>query len=188
MLNLANLLTLSRIALVPVIAFLLLVFPDAKLARMIAFILYSICGITDFLDGWIARKFNMYSQLGKMLDPIADKLLIAVLLLVLSALQQIKGIHIVPAAIILCREIFISGLREFLAGTQIQVPVTNLAKWKTVMQIFALGFFVIGSASVWVSPLIPAHEIGLLCLWGAAILTVYTGYFYLKSGLNHIIE
>lgn len=188
MYNIANLLTFSRIVMIPIIAGLMLVFPDYKWARMCAFILFSISGITDFLDGWIARQFNLHSKLGKMLDPIADKLLIAVLLLVLTDLQEIRGIHIIPAAIILCREILVSGLREFLAGTHVEMPVTALAKWKTVAQIIALGFFVIGNASVWVSPWIPAHLIGIICLWIAASLTVYTGYLYLQSGLDHILE
>jgi CDP-diacylglycerol--glycerol-3-phosphate 3-phosphatidyltransferase len=167
---------------------LILIFPDNQTARMFAFILYTICGITDFLDGWIARKYNLHSHLGRMLDPIADKLLIAVILLILTELDDINGIHVIPAAIILCREFLVSGLREFLGNSKIQIPVTNLAKWKTTLQIFALGFFVIGNASVWISPLIPSHSIGLICLWCAAILTVYTGYIYLKSGMTYIIN
>ncbi len=188
MYNIANLLTFSRIAMLPLIAGLILIYPDSKTARMSAFILYSISGITDFLDGWIARRYHLHSNLGRMLDPIADKLLITVILLALTSLQEIKGIHIIPAVIILSREMIVSGLREFLGGEKIQIPVTQLAKWKTTLQIFALGFFVIGGASVWVSPIIPSHFIGLICLWLAAILTVYTGYFYLKSGLIYIIN
>jgi cardiolipin synthase len=186
--NIANILTFTRIGFVPIIMTLMLVFPYNESARMSAFVLYAICGITDFLDGWIARKYNLHSNLGRMLDPIADKLLIAMILLALTDLQEIKGIHIIPAGIILCREILVSGLREFLAGTPLKMPVTNLAKWKTTLQIFALGFFVIGSASVWIHPLIPSHLIGIICLWLAAILTVYTGYIYLKSGLTHIVH
>jgi CDP-diacylglycerol--glycerol-3-phosphate 3-phosphatidyltransferase len=188
MYNIANLLTFSRIALIPIIAVLILVFPDNQTARMAAFILYAICGITDFLDGWIARKYNLHSNLGRMLDPIADKLLIAVVLLILTELDDINGIHVIPAIIILCREFLVSGLREFLGSATISMPVTNLAKWKTTLQIFSLGFFVIGNASGWISPAIPAHFIGLICLWCAAILTVYTGYIYLKSGLAFIIN
>jgi cardiolipin synthase (CMP-forming) len=188
MYNIANLLTFSRIIMIPLIAGLVLIFPESQTARMTAFILYSICGITDFLDGWIARRFDLSSNLGRMLDPIADKLLIAVILLILTELDEINGINVIPAAIILCREILVSGLREFLGNSKIEMPVTNLAKWKTTLQIFSLGFFVIGNASVWVSPLIPSHFIGIICLWCAAILTVYTGYIYLKSGIAYIIE
>jgi cardiolipin synthase (CMP-forming) len=188
MYNIANLLTFSRIILIPIIALLLLAFPTSQTARMTAFVLYSICGITDFLDGWIARRYNLHSNLGRMLDPIADKLLIAVVLLILTAIGDINRFHVIPAVIIICREFLVSGLREFLGSATISMPVTNLAKWKTTLQIFALGFFVIGNASVWVSPAIPAHFIGLICLWFAAILTVYTGYIYLKSGLAYIIE
>lgn len=188
MYNIANVLTFSRIAMLPFIVALILIFPDNQTARMSAFVLYSMCGITDFLDGWLARKYNLHSNLGRMLDPIADKLLIAVILLALTERQEIYGIHIIPAGIILCREIIVSGLREFLSGEKVQIPVTNLAKWKTTLQIFALGFFVIGSASVWVSPLIPAPFIGIICLWCAAILTVYTGYLYLKAGIAYIID
>ena len=188
MYNIANLLTFSRIIMIPLIVALILIFPDNQTARMSAFIIYSICGITDFLDGWIARRYNLHSSFGRMLDPIADKLLIAVMLLTLTELDEINGINIIPAGIILCREIFVSGLREFLGNAKIQIPVTNLAKWKTTLQIFALGFFVIGPASNWVSPLIPAHFIGIICLWLAAILTVYTGHLYLKSGLTYIIN
>jgi len=186
--NIANILTFIRIALVPIIFALMLLYPNEGWARMSAFILYTICGVTDFLDGWIARQYNLHSNLGKMLDPIADKLLIIIILLGLVALQEIKDIHIIPVAIIICREILISGLREFLAGTSLKISVTNLAKWKTTLQIFALGFFVIGSASVWVHPAIPSHFIGIICLWLAGILTLYTGYFYLKSGMAHIIH
>lgn len=189
MYNIANILTFSRIALIPVIAGLLLSFPHSETARFIAFVLYSICGITDFLDGWIARKYNLHSNLGRMLDPIADKLLIAVVLLILTELHDINGINVIPAAIILCRELLVSGLREFLGNARISIPVTTLAKWKTTLQIFALGFFVIGNASYWISPIPPEYSnyIGLFCLWCAAILTVYTGYIYLKSGFDYII-
>lgn len=188
MLNPANILTLIRIGLIPVIAGLMLVFPTLEWARMLAFILYSICGITDYLDGWLARKYDMQSNLGKMLDPIADKLLIAVILMILADLNEISGVHIIPACVILCREILVSGLREYLGAVKKEMPVTNLAKWKTTLQIFALGFFVIGSASVWVSSHIPSHFIGTICLWLAAILTLYTGYFYLRSGIDEIVK
>jgi cardiolipin synthase len=126
MYNIANILTISRIALIPIIIAFILIFPTNELFRMSAFILYSICGISDFLDGWIARKYNLHSRLGRMLDPIADKLLITVILLALTELQEIKGIHLIPVIIILCREMFISGLREFLADTNFKIPVTCL--------------------------------------------------------------
>lgn len=187
LLNLPNILTYSRIIMIPMIV-VCLFYPDVTLFRMIAFILFTLSGISDFLDGWFARKLNMYSDLGKMLDPIADKLLICVILVMLIATKDIAGLNICAALIILCREFLVSGLREYLAATSMSIPVSLLAKWKTAFQILSLGFLVIGGASVWIHPDIPAHNIGIFLLWFAAILTVYTGYDYLKSGIIHALK
>lgn len=183
MYNLANLLTFSRILMIPLIvgSFYL----DGDKAYWIGFVIFSLAGITDFLDGYVARKFNMTSALGKFMDPIADKLLIASALLMMVAFQRIEGLAVIAAVVILCREFAVSGLREFLADIKVSVPVSYLAKWKTTLQIFALGFLLVGKAS---PDIIPAILIGNICLWAAALLTLYTGYDYLKSGLRHMKE
>lgn len=181
--NWANLFTYLRIIILPFII-LCLFFPDNLSARMVAFVLYTISGVSDYLDGWFARKFNMHSALGTMLDPIADKLMICVILMMLIATKDIANIHIIAAMLILGREFFISGLREFLASDKITIPVSTLAKWKTTFQILALGFLVIGGASKWVHPAIPSHDIGIFLLWSASILTIYTGYEYIKGALK----
>lgn len=156
--------------------------------RMIAFILYALSGITDFFDGWLARRMNLQSAMGKMLDPIADKLLISLTLMILIHTQDISGIHTIAALIILCREILVSGLREYLAATSVSLPVSFLAKCKTTLQIFALGFLVIGPAYIWVHEAIPSYSIGISLLWLSALITVYTGYDYIKSGIAHAIS
>ncbi|MBL4894907.1 MAG: CDP-diacylglycerol--glycerol-3-phosphate 3-phosphatidyltransferase [Emcibacter sp.] len=183
MYNLANILTFSRILMIPLIvgSFYL----DGDKANWIGFTIFSIAGITDFLDGYVARKYSMTSALGKFMDPIADKLLIAAALLMMVAFHRIDGVSVIAAVIILCREFAVSGLREFLAELKVSVPVSYLAKWKTTLQIFALGFLLVGDAA---PDMINAVEIGNICLWVAAILTLYTGYDYLKSGLRHMME
>ena len=186
--QLPNVLTYARIFFIPMIVVCLFIDAHDPILRMSAFILFALSGVSDFLDGWLARKWNMQSVLGKMLDPIADKLLISVILVMLVYTKDITGVHIFATLIILCREILVSGLREYLATVLVSVPVSYLAKWKTTFQILALGFLVIGSASVYVHPLIPAHNIGLCLLWVAAILTVYTGLDYIKYGLIHMAK
>jgi len=187
MLSLPNLLTLSRILAVPILVFLL--WRPAPLDYAITFVLYCIVGITDYFDGYLARAQGRISRLGQFLDPIADKIMIgAVLVMLISSrrenpLPEIAGLHIIPALVILLREIIVSGLREFLAELRVSMPVSALAKWKTTFQMVALGALILGGAlpqQLWV------HEVGIICLWVAAALTLVTGYDYLRTGLRHM--
>jgi len=153
-------------------------------AAWTALILFSIAGFTDFLDGWVARITHQISSLGRFLDPIADKLLIASVLFCFVATDRVNYITILPALAILLREILISGLREFLAEEQIKLPVTWLAKWKTTIQMFAMGFLIIGDyGPTW----IPVVAIGSILLWIAAVVTVMTGWDYLKNSIKYIL-
>ena len=187
MLSLPNLLTLSRIFAVPILVFLL--WRPAPLDYAITFVLYCIVGITDYFDGYLARAWGNISKLGQFLDPIADKIMIgAVLIMLISSrkanpVQEIAGLNIIPALVILLREIIVSGLREYLAGLQVSVPVSALAKWKTTFQLIALGALILGGAvpaQPWV------HQVGIFCLWVAGALTLVTGYDYLRTGLRHM--
>ena len=187
MLTLPNLLTLSRILAVPILVFLL--WRPTPVDYLITFILYCIVGLTDYFDGYLARAQGQISRLGQFLDPIADKIMIgAVLIMLISSrkanpVPEIEGLHIIPALIILLREIIVSGLREFLAGLQISVPVSALAKWKTTFQLVALGALILGGAlpnEEWV------HTVGIVSLWAAAGLTLVTGYDYLRIGIRHM--
>jgi cardiolipin synthase len=183
MTNIANILTLSRIGAIPLIAALL--FFDQPLLRWIAFALFAIACITDFFDGYIARRMAQVSALGRFLDPIADKLVVAAILMVMTAHGQIRGWVVLPALIILCREILVSGLREYLAELKVRLPVSILAKWKTTMQMVAMGFLIVGDAMPqgW-----PVQTVGEGLLWVAAALTLLTGYDYLRVGLKHMTE
>src|SRR3954465_1317678 len=187
MLSLPNLLTLSRIFAVPILVFLL--WRPAPLDYAITFVLYCVVGITDYFDGYLARAQGRISRLGQFLDPIADKIMVGAVLVMLIASRrenptpEIAGLHIIPALIILLREIIVSGLREFLAELRISVPVSALAKWKTTFQMVALGALILGGAlpaAEWI------HQVGLVCLWTAAGLTLVTGYAYLRTGLRHM--
>jgi cardiolipin synthase len=187
MLSLPNLLTLSRILAVPILVFLL--WRPAPLDYAITFVLYCIVGITDYFDGYLARAQGRISRLGQFLDPIADKIMIgAVLIMLISSrkanpVPEIAGLNIIPALVILLREIIVSGLREYLASLQVSVPVSALAKWKTTFQLLALGALILGGAvpdQPWV------HDVGIFCLWAAAALTLVTGYDYLRIGLKHM--
>lgn len=185
MLTLPNLLTLSRILAVPLLGFLLW-WPDWQLGYGLAFALYSLMGVTDYFDGYLARSSGAVSRLGMFLDPIADKIMIAAVILVLTAQGVLRGpyvgdAHVIAGLIILIREIAVSGLREFLGGLQVSVPVSKLAKWKTTFQIIALGALILGGAlpgwTVWIGGIeanVP-HTVGLVTLWAAAILTLVTG-------------
>ncbi|HYE27862.1 MAG TPA: CDP-diacylglycerol--glycerol-3-phosphate 3-phosphatidyltransferase [Allosphingosinicella sp.] len=187
MLTLPNLLTLSRIFAVPLLVFLL--WKPSPIDYAITFVLYCLVGITDYFDGYLARAQGTVSRLGIFLDPIADKIMVAsVIVMLVSARAHsgepvIHGFHIVPALIILLREIAVSGLREFLAGLAVSLPVSALAKWKTTFQLVALGALILGAA-------VPAwpwvHLTGLVCLWAAATLTLVTGWDYLRVGLKHM--
>lgn len=182
--NLPNLLTFGRIALVPAIVACFFFEGDAP--RWTALGIFIVAGITDFLDGYLARAWHQQSSLGRMLDPIADKLLVASALVMLVSDNTIAGFTLAAAIIILCREILVSGLREFLAEVEVSVPVSRLAKWKTVLQMVAIGFLLAGEAGDKVY--IFTTETGLIGLWAAAVLTLYTGYDYLKAGIAHVID
>lgn len=181
MMNIPNILTLSRLALLPVIIGLFLMENAWGASAMWwAFILYAVACITDFLDGWIARKFNQTSAFGTFLDPISDKIFIGALLIVFASAGRLDGIWLIPAVLILAREIMISGLREYLGPLNIQLPVTKLAKWKTTTQMVAMGLLI---ASPYFSyGLFLAH----LALTGAAAITVITGWKYMQAGLDHM--
>ena len=185
--TLPNLLTLSRIVAVPVLAALLW-WPDWQLGYGIGFAMYCLMGLTDYFDGYVARAQGAVSRLGVFLDPIADKIMVAAVILVLTAQGWLRGpivgdIHVIAGLIILIREIAVSGLREFLAGLQVSMPVSKLAKWKTALQIVALGALILAGAfpsEQWI------HLTGLACLWSAATLTLITGWDYLRVGLKHM--
>ncbi len=177
--NIPNYITAIRILFIPLMLAVFYV-PDG-VGNWLAAFLFIIASISDFFDGYLARKWQVQSSLGRFLDPIADKLLVAAILILLVDARVIEGWHILPAIGILCREILVSGLREFLAELKIIVPVTRLAKWKTAVQMGALFFLLLGPVTpVWLG----GEYGGLALLWIAAGLTVYTGYNYLKYGIR----
>ena len=181
--NLPNILTYGRVAAVPVVVALLF-WPDEDWARWTALGVYAVAAITDFFDGYLARAWSQQSSLGRMLDPIADKLLVAAALLMLSADGTITGASLWAAIVILCREILVSGLREYLAELRVRVPVTAVAKWKTTAQLVALGFLIAGPAGE--KAIAGAHVAGIVLLWIAATLTLYTGWDYMKASYQHV--
>jgi len=183
--NLANMLTYGRLAAVPAVVGLLF-WPEDHWSRWFALAVFAIAAITDYLDGYVARTFAQQSALGRMLDPIADKLLVAATLLMLVADGTIKGWALWAAIVILCREILVSGLREFLAELKVGVPVSSVAKWKTTLQLVAVGFLIAGPAGDQILP--GTTGIGLVLLWVAALLTLYTGWDYLKAGIEHLVQ
>ena len=183
--DLPNVLTLSRIAAIPVMVVLAAIrTPNTDVAAMLVF---SIAGITDYFDGKLARDRAQTSDLGRMLDPIADKLLVAAALMMLVGLERLSPAGLYPAIIIMLREILVSGLREYLAGVQVGLPVTRLAKWKTGFQMGALGTLLAGDTGAQVLYLgwLPVPAIGEGMLWVAALLTLMTGWDYLTAGLRH---
>ncbi len=182
--NLPNILTYGRILAVPLVAGLLMLGGNA--ARWWALGIFILAALTDWLDGYLARKWQQQSILGRMLDPIADKVLVAVVLLVLAGDGILYGGHVWAAIIILSREVLVSGLREFLGELQVSVPVTKIAKWKTTVQLVAIGFLIAGPAGDEIFGYVTA--IGIFGLWIAAGLTLYTGYDYFRAGLHHVIE
>ena len=196
MLTLPNILTLSRIFAIPLLAYFLW-WPGWAAGYLLAFGLYCLMGITDYFDGYLARTSGTVSKLGIFLDPIADKIMVAAVILILTAKGGLTGpivgdAHVIAGLIILMREIIVSGLREFLGGIQVSVPVSKLAKWKTTLQMVSLGSLILGQglpgwnfAAGGVLHNIP-HLVGLVTLWGAAILTVITGWDYLRVGLKHM--
>ncbi|MFV0645958.1 MAG: CDP-diacylglycerol--glycerol-3-phosphate 3-phosphatidyltransferase [Sphingomonadaceae bacterium] len=201
MLTLPNILSLSRIVAVPLLVALLW-WPEWRLGYGVAFVLYCLMAITDYFDGYLARSSGAVSKLGIFLDPIADKIMVAAVILVLTAQGYLRGpyagdVHVIAGLIILIREIAVSGLREFLADLKISMPVSRLAKWKTTFQLVALGALILGGAvegppcaslgescgtlqGTWI------HLVGLIALWGAAVMTVITGWDYLRVGLKHM--
>jgi cardiolipin synthase len=179
--TLPNLLTLSRILVIPL--FTCAFYLASPLDHWVTFGIFVAAGITDFFDGYLARNLNQVSILGRFLDPIADKLLVAAAILMLVAFNRIESWTVLPAMVILCREILVSGLREFLAQVKVSVPVSRLAKWKTGVQIVALCFLLLGNV---VDDFLPAGQIGSIGLWIAAILTLYTGYDYMRVGLRYM--
>jgi cardiolipin synthase (CMP-forming) len=186
-LSLANLLTFGRIAAVPAVVGCLFwsqVFQGGVWLRWVALFIFIAAALTDMLDGYVARMWAQVSPLGRMLDPIADKLLVASCLLMLAADGTILGWSLWAAIVILCREILVSGLREFLAELRVSVPVTRLAKWKTAVQLTAIGFLIAGEAGDMVLPI--TTDIGLALLWVSAIVTLYTGWDYLRAALRHV--
>lgn len=187
MLTLPNLLTLSRIVAVPLLAWFLW-WPGWATGYAAGFALYCLMGVTDYFDGYLARAQGTVSKLGVFLDPIADKIMVAAVILLLvgtrdAAPAVIPGVHQVAALVILLREIAVSGLREFLAQLRVSMPVSRLAKWKTTLQLVALGALILGGA-------VPAYpwvaNVGLTALWVAAVLTLITGWDYLRAGLKHM--
>lgn len=187
--NLPNILTYVRILAVPLIV--LCFFLEGRLqssdfARWLALGIFAAASLTDFFDGYLARKWKQTSNIGRMLDPIADKLVVSVVLLLLAAEGSIAGWSLWAGVIILCREILVSGLREYLASLEVSVPVTWLAKWKTTIQLVAIGFLLAGPAGDKIVPFVT--ETGHVLLWISAIVTLYTGWDYFRSGLKHVIE
>jgi len=196
-LSLPNILTYARIAAIPVVVgciYAQSIMDGPLWLRWVAVAVFIAAGVTDYLDGYYARIWNQQSAFGRMLDPIADKLLVASCLLMLAADGIIHGWSLWAAIIILCREILVSGLREYLAALRVSVPVTKLAKWKTTIQLVAIGFLLAGDAgdvavslvATKIGPLVT--QIGLLLLWASAIFTIYTGYDYFRAGIHHLVK
>jgi cardiolipin synthase len=196
-LALPNLLTYGRIAAVPAVVACMYwqdVLQGGLWLRWLALAIFIAAAITDVLDGYVARMWDQQSTFGRMLDPIADKLLVSSCLLMLAADGTIRGWSLWAAIVILCREILVSGLREYLAELRVSVPVTRLAKWKTTVQLVAVGFLLAGSAGDEVIETMLARELplvtnmGLLLLWISALVTLYTGWDYFRAGVRHLIE
>jgi cardiolipin synthase len=183
--TLANCLTYGRLVAVPVVV-ALLYWPDEASARFGALGVFILAAITDYLDGYVARTYDQSSALGRMLDPIADKLLVAACLLMLASDNTIHGWTLWAAIVILCREILVSGLREYLAELKVGVPVSRVAKWKTTLQLVAIGFLVAGPAGESILP--GTIWTGTALLWIAAALTLYTGWDYMRAGIKHVID
>jgi len=179
--SLPNLLTLSRIALIPII--MATFYTDNHIGRWVATLAFISACFTDFVDGYVARLWSQTTKLGQFLDPVADKLLVASTLMMLVGFGRIQPVSFLPAIIILCREILVSGLREFLASLQVRMPVSALAKWKTAVQMGAISLLLIGDISPFGAIV---NIVGESLLWIAAVLTLMTGYSYLRSSLRHL--
>ncbi len=180
-LNIANFLTIARILVIPIIV--ICIYLKSPFYAWLAFVLFGVASITDYFDGYIARIRNEITNFGTFLDPIADKLLVAAVILILTSKGIIADWETIPALIILLREIAVSGLREYLAGIKISVPVSRIAKLKTSIQLIALALLILSEGQI---TLLPVLLIGKIALWSAGILTLYTGFDYLKSGIKHL--
>lgn len=181
--KLANRLTMGRIAVIPVICLLMDV--HTAWAMWTAMVLFVAAAITDYFDGYIARNYNQLSKWGRVLDPIADKLLVAAVILMIAVTDRLNGINFVPALIILLREVAVSGLREYLAELRVGLPVTRLAKWKTAAQMTALPFLICNTVDFGV---FTAGNVGVVLIWIAAVLTVITGWDYWSASRKHLEE
>ena len=183
-----NYLTIGRIIIVPI--FVISFYLPGFYGDIIPFVLFIAASFTDFLDGLLARMYKEESKLGELLDPIADKIIVAAALILLVMNGTIKNYEVIAAIIILTREILISGLREFLAKSQVSMPVTGLAKFKTFIQMFAIAILLTGDSGNRVINFqdYNAHTIGIILLWLSAFLTLYTGYDYVKKGIDHIFD
>jgi cardiolipin synthase len=182
--DLPNLLTLARIGAIPLLV--LCAAQHTAWGDGCAGIIFALAAITDWLDGYLARRQRMLSEFGRMLDPIADKLLVTASLVLLAGSGRLSTPGLYAALLILLREILVSGLREYLAGREIGLPVTRLAKWKTAAQMVALFLLLLGNDGArWISGLrLPAEFVGEGLLWAAALLTLITGWGYLLAGLR----
>ncbi len=183
--NIPNLLTYGRIAAAPLVGATYYI--PGNWGPWIAFTIFVIASVTDYFDGYLARAWKQQSALGRMLDPIADKLLVSVAILVLAVDGMFDGSSFWAAVIILMREVFVSGLREFLAELRVSVPVTRLAKWKTTMQLIAVAALLIAPALQGARQGVIIN-IGLSFFWATALVTLYTGYDYFRAGLKHIVK
>jgi cardiolipin synthase len=187
--SIPNILTVARIAAIPVVVgcvYWQSILDGPLWLRWVALTVFIAAGVTDYLDGYYARIWDQQSAFGRMLDPIADKLLVASCLLMLAADNSIHGWTLWAAIVILCREILVSGLREYLATLRVSVPVTKLAKWKTTIQLVAIGFLIAGEAG---DQIVPATTlVGIVLLWMSAIFTIYTGWDYFRAGIHHLIK
>jgi len=179
--SLPNILTISRIIIIPLLVFSFYFF-DSKWAHIISATFFAYAGITDFLDGYLARALSVQSKLGEFLDPIADKLLVGS---VIVMLVNYGKVDLFPAIIIICREILVSGLREFLAELRVSVPVSNMAKVKTAVQMASIFMLLLGNDA---SGFAYTEVLGRITIWIAMILTVITGYAYFKAAMKHLIE
>lgn len=179
---LPNILTISRIFFIPMI--MICFYLQLSLSMYIAFALFVLACITDFLDGYIARQYKSTSNFGKCFDPVADKLLVSTIIIMICGFGYVSGINMIAATIILFREIFVSGMREYLIEIKVPLPVTRLAKIKTATQMVALSVIILGISETSYMTL----DIGIILLWVAAVLTIITGYQYFKKGISKILD
>ncbi|NMG41025.1 CDP-diacylglycerol--glycerol-3-phosphate 3-phosphatidyltransferase [Chelativorans sp. ZYF759] len=189
--NLPNILTYARILAVPLIVMCFFIeegLHSSDLRRWSALLVFVAASVTDYLDGYLARIWKQTSNIGMLLDPIADKLLVVTCLVLLVADGTVAGWSLWAGILILCREILVSGLREYLAGLKVSVPVTQLAKWKTAIQMVAIAFLLVGPAGDALMPTGLTMTVGTTLLWISLGVTLYTGYDYLRAGLKHVMD